>query len=219
VTCGAPGSAEGNSVNSSVALLEILVAMHKMGKFARFNKDELIHVGSLGGKITVKEVKKIARRVKLLEVTALDLSLPERGQCCELSHHLLVYPKATMSIMPNLHEIDLSNTHYIPASSVCKDIAKKCPSLEKLTRNYHKLGLDTFVGLFKNCRSLAELYMDDSGLCKPARQFGMPSEIFNLLLGCPLLHHCSSKLERVSIKNAGDYAVRPDTGRWAETQR
>ena len=167
----------------------------------------------------MERFKKIARRVKLLEVTPLDLSLTERGQFCELSH-LLVYPKALMSIMPSLRELELSNTHYLPAS-VCKDIAKKCTSLEKLTWNNHNLGLDTCGGLLENCRNLTELYMDDSGLCNPYRPIGFPSELFALVSGCTLFHHCSSKLERVFIKNASDYdyAVRPDTGCWADKQQ
>ena len=194
------GSLEG--ANSSVALFETLVAMHKTGKFSRFNKVKITQVANMGGKVTMKQVNKIARRIKVRDVNALDLSRPVK-QIDEFSY-LLVYPKALMSIMPNLREIDLSNTHY--RMSVLQDLAKKCPDLEKLTWNNRRYGLDVMGIDLVGCKKLKELYMDNTGFFNQDRPDFMQNTEWFYTLGTPLLFYCK-ELVRVSLKNAHDHAV------------
>jgi len=160
---------------------------HKFGY--RFNAD-------------IKKNESILKQLRLEGVVSLNMSsLPKDKKQLYVRDSL---PCTLALILPNLREVDLSNTDV--SRSVLVSFADKCSRLEKITRNNIDKGFCITVDGFemRNTKNLKEIYMDDckfhsSSLFNDAMSDldnnGEYSHVF-------LFRKCSHVLERVSIKNS-----------------
>ena len=156
--------------------------------------------------ITSLEFRRLADKIRLQGVVALDMSLPVRSSC---HNNDLIY-RCFSLILPNLRELDLSNTcHYGHGSEKLRRFFDNCSCLEKLTwTNINWLfGIATCGVNWMNCTSnLKELYMDDSVFFDSGNELmdGRMSDLEDEEhAGIFWFYECTSKvLERVSIKNA-----------------
>ena len=111
-------------------------------------------------------------------------------------------------MLPNLQDVNLSNNDF-PSESLCA-FSTKCPNLEKIT--WHNIDINQSAIRINgwdmmHTSNLNEIYMDDSVLMMDAAdqrheysdlENDKHSNIF-------LFYQCSTKLERVSIRNAKWY--------------
>jgi hypothetical protein len=212
VTCGTKKLQEGNTF---VSLLKMLVSMQKSGKFSQFTKLKLINV-SLLDKISLKKVPKIAPRLRLRDVTALDLSGTE-DQLPSTQSLECKWVKALLFIMPNIREIDFSNGPFQRVVyKLLPEVGKRCKCLERITWNgQHDSTMLVACHFFRTLQNLKELYIDNAIWIGSGRQQESP-ESFYAEADC-ILMGCNSKLERVSLKNAQDRTSIYDriTRRWS----
>ena len=147
------------------------------------------------------ELKKIADTLRLYGVISLDMSSPppstdiryDNGLCYSFS-----------LILPNLRDINLSNTSF-PSASLYS-FSTNCPNLEKIT--WHNIDCKQSVIYIdgwdmRQATNLKEMYMDGSVFTVDTVEPHEYSELENdehsdIVLFC----QCRTKLERVSIQNA-----------------
>jgi hypothetical protein len=199
VTCRSTSDTGSNSLES---LLRKLLAMEKTGKFARFNRIKLVNPFLLD-KLLMRNVRKIIRSVKLRHVTSLDLSVPYNPTQTAL---LRVIPKSLALLMPNLQDVDLSNTRFTAQfQSALFDFARNCPVLRKVVWTNHRTSAVVSGSNLGMCPDLKELCMDDLLLFFTADKSsimvlsteGYSAEAFTRCI----FQQCNPKLERVSLKN------------------
>ena len=146
----------------------------------------------------------IALQNKLPGVVALDMSLPI-GSSRPYKYDLIC--SGFSSMLPNLRELDLSNTrHRDDGFGPLRIFFRDCSCLEKLTYNHIDLLTAVTISGYRwmDCASkLKELYMDDS-VFYDQRLIDRMSDLENEEHASTFLfNECTSKvLERVSIKNA-----------------
>jgi len=155
--------------------------------------------------IATRVAKLIIGNTRIDRVSSLDLSLPVY-QVSRAKSKRKVYasiPAALSLLLPNLRELNLSNTHITPKALI--DFSKRCPLLEKVTwhrntSNVHLTGQD-----LDTAYNLKELYMDDSEFYLEGNQVFVDGV---LKIENPSFYHmfilisCGENLERVSIRNA-----------------
>ena len=134
------------------------------------------------------KINNILKTLKLSGVVSFDMSSTTiSAWLCR--HFFYSTVEALARILPNLREIDLSNTEGHP--TILRVFSRKCPRLEKVTWNNTNQVLSSASidgGDVREATNLKEMYMD------------------NALLRAGLFHKCGSKvLERISIKNARYY--------------
>lgn len=177
-------------------LLQALVLMQKTGFLGRFTKLRLENSHELET-MKLADVQRIVQGVKIHQVTSLDLSVQEN---VPTFHHFRgVVPKALGLLLPNLREIDLSNTKFTCAA--LGGLVKNCPLLEKVTYK-NQDGCTILSGAcFKASKNLKELNLDNSrfsgdGISMRFHDMHtIPEEGFFMFC------LCSANLERVSFKN------------------
>ena len=152
----------------------------------------------------------IALRNMLPGVVALDMSLPV-GSSRPYKYGLI---DRFSAMLPNLREVDLSNTrHRDDGSGPLRIFFRDCSCLEKLTwDNINFSSVVTISGYrwMDYASKLKELYMDDSVFYDQGQSPSTPNLIEKMSdleneehAGIFLFNECTSKvLERVSIKNA-----------------
>ena len=181
---------------------------HHRDKLQHYHKIKIvgqIHGDDMLSHVTSYDIELIAKKFKLQGVVALDMSLPVGSS--RPYNSVLTYRFS--SILPNLRELDLSNTRHGNGWGRLCNFFKNCPCLEKLTWN--NIDLLSWVNIngaawMKYASNLKELYMDDSAFIDNGRELedGRTSDLENEEhAGIFLFYECTSKvLERVSIKNA-----------------
>ena len=147
----------------------------------------------------IKKNKSILEQLRLKGVVSLQMLSSSKD--VEQSNSL---PYTLALILPNLKEVDLSNTIVSPSALV--SFSDKCSHLEKITWNNNiddrafRVNIDGSE--MRNAKNLKEIYMND---------FEFVSLLFNDALWdldnddyshIFLFHKCSHVLERVSIKNS-----------------
>ena len=139
----------------------------------------------------------ILKTLQLYGVVSLDVSSPI------LERSPISFYDALARILPNLQEIDVSNTEGQP-SSVIRAFSRECPRLEKITCNNTNqiLSSASIDGEdVMGATNLKEMYMDNAvfDVGYNIRGNDEHSHIF-------LFYKCGSKvLERISIQNARYY--------------
>ena len=117
------------------------------------------------------------------------VSLEITGECNSNDGMMLVLSK----ILPNLQEINLSNTGFGYQAFILHLFSKNCIRLEKVTWNNINQSMIILGSNLRFAKNLKEIYMDDCVFyqhCNP-----LPATVF-------FFHGCSKVLERVSIRNA-----------------
>ena len=186
------------------------------------NKLQHYHKVKIIGQISEinrRAIKNIDEELRLQGVVALDMSLPVGGASHDYSDFLC---HRLGLLLPNLRELDLSNTHHHHGPESLRTFFGLCSRLKKITwNNINRLSLVTIGGGgWMNCTSkLKEVYMDDSEFYDNERELEVDrmSDLENEEhAGIFLFYKCTSKrLKRISIKNAKfgrfarDYIVRP----------
>ena len=173
---------------------------HHRDKLQHYRKVQIID-GHKFQSYDVEKIENITETLQLNGVVSLDMSSPI------LEWSSISFYEALARILPNLREIDLSNTECQPSSAI-RAFSRECPRLEKITwnstnkplssanidgddvteaTNLKEMYIDNAVfktGYINNIRGLSDLENDGH------------SHIY-------LFHKCGSKvLERISIKNA-----------------
>ena len=146
----------------------------------------------------VKKTDSILKQLRLEGVVSLNMSSISKGT--KKSHSL---PYTLASILPNLREIDLSNTMVSP--SILVSFSDKCSRLEKITWN--NIALFSYITIdgskMRNIKNLKEIYMNDSEFVGLSLLNHALSDLDNDEYShIFLFHKCSHVLERVSIKNS-----------------
>ena len=146
------------------------------------------------------EIVRIREELRLHGVVSLDMSSQSKTVAAGNDWKPCLC-NALGSILPNLCAINLSGTKYY-----CRHLEvliMQCPHLEKITQNSIDQSLDISMdGFDMRCaQNLKEIYMDDSVF-----YCGLPRQLSDLdtdqYSNTFLFHRCSTKLERISIRNA-----------------
>lgn len=159
---------------------------HKFGH--RFNAD-------------IKKNESILKQLRLKGVISLQMLLSSKNT--EQIYVRNSFPYTLALILPNLREIDLSNTMVSP--SILVSFSDKCSRLEKITWN--NIALFSYITIdgskMRNIKNLKEIYMNDSEFVGLSLLNHALSDLDNDEYShIFLFHKCSHVLERVSIKNA-----------------
>ena len=188
---------------STAQMLHTLCVDKQNGKFQKYHRLKFVDVNNFD-KISTKDAKRIVKKVRLTGVVSLDLSFPAHVQLRKSRAVLASVPAALSCILPDLREVNLSNT--LATQKALCDFAKKCPLLKKVT--WHRQLSNVFIsGQDLKCKgdNLKEIYMDDSGFFT-----GGQSHMLRAIadMHTPAYRHmcifllCNQALERVSIRNA-----------------
>jgi hypothetical protein len=183
--------------NSLELLIKKLVQMQTSGKFCRFHKIKLLNPQHVGkpGKLRISQIRRLVGRVRLTDVTSLDMSI-EPCYLAYLSKNnsevRACVPKALCLLLPNLRQVNMSNVSV--KQSMLSDLARHCKHLESITCRCNMVYI-TGYDLRSSVR-LEELLMDDSIFFPEAEPFHEPARIFEF---------CNRHIERVSIKNIRYY--------------
>ena len=155
---------------------------------------------------TIRELDKIANALRLYGIVSLDMSSPPTSK--KIEDAFIWYFCYIPPILPNLRDINLSNNSF--SSAYLLELSKNRPNLEKIT--WHNIDCDQSVidihgSDMGQATNLKEIYMDDSAFFFRGNnerdklldlENAAQSKIF-------LFYQCSTKLERVSIRNAKWY--------------
>jgi hypothetical protein len=155
--------------------------------------------------ISLNEIDKITKDVRLEGIISLDLSIPYQSTARYIGKYLLY---ALLKILPKLLELDLSNNSSLTFTTLYK-YSKDFRFLEKITcQNITKDFNISLSGIdMRLSDHLKEIYMDSSVfLCNNDRQKKDFSDLNNPTLNKYFIfHYCCKSLERVSIRNAKLY--------------
>jgi hypothetical protein len=151
------------------------------------------------------ELFEIARGIQLDGILSLDISSLFASTIC----HTNSFPYALSNILPNLHEINISNMCLFIGS--LSKISRNCPLIEKVMWNNIKDVSHVYLNGYgmHRCNNLKEIHMNDSAFyCMNTR---VKEEISNLtdpaFSNRFIFHRCCKTLERVSIRNAKCFGV------------
>jgi hypothetical protein len=167
-------------------------------KFQRYSHMRVNDVHKFTSVLLREDVAQMTRNVRIEGIISVDLSsLPG----IYASNYL---PLALSNVLPNLRELDLSNTPF--SWETTEEYSKKCRFLEKITcHNIEKDSYVTFDGdEMQSAKNLKEIYMDSSVFCyydsgEKDMMIDLNTTTYNSYF---IFYHCCKMLERVSIRNA-----------------
>ena len=179
------------------------VLYHHRDKVQLYRKIKIIDAHKFVGSFPDSgwmELQKIKDTLRLYGVVSLDMSSPPPSTQLGDHGHSLGY--FFSSILPNLRDINLSNNGFHHAS-----LCNFSPNLEKLTwhnidRKRSEINIDGWN--IQQATNLKEMYMDDSDFeVDCVDELHKLSDLENVEHSNKFLFfHCSTELERVSIRNA-----------------
>ena len=148
------------------------------------------------------ELFEVTKGIQLDGVLSLDIS----SSSARRIHFKNSFPLALSNILPNLHEINISNLD-LYCGSLSK-ISRNCPLLEKVIWNYINKASHVYLnghGMHM-CNNLKEIHMNDSVLFCSTPYKGQMSNLTNPAFNNRFIfHRCCNALERVSIRNTRCY--------------
>ena len=173
-------------------------------KLQRVRELKIIHAHKFSFHST-DEIGRIEEKLRLYGVVSLDMSLPvsvtTHGSADEKALSI-----ALASVLPNLQDIDLSGTKQYHSGDL-QTFTDQCPHLDKITKN--NIGRSekvVWIGgeSMISAENLKEIYMDnttfhDGGDGWRAHASYLEDDRYVPIF---LFYECSSKLERISIRNA-----------------
>ena len=173
-------------------------------KLQRVRELKIIHAHKFSFHST-DEIGRIEEKLRLYGVVSLDMSLPvsvtTHGSADEKALSI-----ALASVLPNLQDIDLSGTKQYHSGDL-QAFTDQCPHLDKITKN--NIGRSekvVWIGgeSMISAENLKEIYMDnttfhDGGDGWRAHASYLEDDRYVPIF---LFYECSSKLERISIRNA-----------------
>ena len=206
--------------NRAIPLLQISPSEEKgdVGRLQRLlkqlnqNQNRVQHIramkvitGHKFGYYHSDEVERIRKKLRLYGVVSLDLSSPTK---MEFTNYFIL--TALRELLPNLREINLSNTDI--QSYQLEAFGKACSLLKKITYNHNSdswnpnnrqyCGVNMDGNDMSPAKNLREIYMDDSNFYSGGALEKFSSLENDEYSDIFLFHKCSKGLERVSIKNA-----------------
>jgi len=198
-----------NSIGRTKRLLQNLGQhqrdVHTNNQFQQYQYMVVNHIDNFNELGHYVEVERMTENIRFEGVKSLNISLLSQTRL-RLWDSL---PRALSCMVPNLCELDISNTTFNHSILAC--FIERCPHLEKITGNnmgYSKWRYITTSGEeMKSATNLRELIMDNPIFCSldaiEMSDLNNHHDIF-------LFHQCGSKvLERLSIRNA-KYAFEED---------
>jgi len=176
-------------------------------KLQRVRELKIIHAHKFGFHST-DEIERIEEKLRLYGVVSLDMSLPvsvtTHGSADEKALSI-----ALASVLPNLQDIDLSGTKQYHCGDL-QTFIDQCPHLDKITKNNIGRSEKRVVWIGGESmwsaenENLKEIYLDnttfhDGGDWWRAHASDLEDDRYVPIF---LFYECSSKLERISIRNA-----------------
>ena len=181
---------------SPLPLLQKLRDKSWSEQYRRFKKIKMIGHNLLENASYEEACDAVPDLRTLIFVEVLDLSFPSNALQKDKKFRVCV--SAILScIMPGLLEIDLSNANV--AESALRHFAGQCPALGKITWNNHHGNTNMSGKALSACKSLKELYMDNSVFTFSIHEHHRLSVTND---SC-IFSRCNTVLERVSLTNAG----------------
>ena len=153
-----------------------------------------------------QELDKITDALRLYGIVSLDM--PSLSSCRDMGNYNYLCHFFPL-ILPNLRDVNLSNTSSSGSSTPLSYFSQNCFNLEKIT--WHNIDRDQSVidinGLYlRHAANLKEIYMDDSNFLFRGNECDKLLDLENdAHSNIFLFYRCSTKLERVSIRNAKWY--------------
>jgi hypothetical protein len=147
--------------------------------------------------VRYREAEEITRGIQMNGILSLDFSSSSPG-----NYVCKYFPLALSKILPNLHEIDLSNTG-LHSRNLLK-FSFNCPLLEKVTwNNISKNSYAELTGVdmvFSN--NLKEIYMNDTVFSGSRSRYTYNEQYSDFNSRIFIFYRCCRTLERVSILNS-----------------
>merc|ERR1712232_666536 len=149
--------------------------------------------------VSTTDLYRITYNTRMDRIVSLDISLPSPTH---LRYVFDCLPVALSFMLPNLREINLSNTNY-KNGRVLEKFVERCPRLQKITWDNIN---DTLIFLsgkaMQGAGNLREIRMDDSKFCYFSRLEKSQMSDLNNYPNIFMFRECNKVLERVSIRNA-----------------
>jgi len=205
------GPAEDQEDEGRIGLL-LRFLYHHRDKVQFYRKIKIIDANKFVGSFSHSgwmELLKIKDTLRLYGVVSLDMSSPPPSSVMKNNYICSHMAK----ILPNLRDVNLSNNGF--GDSSLSRFSSNCPNLEKIT--WHNIDndqstIDIGGWNMERATNLKEMYMDDSDFeVDCVDELHQLSDLENVEHSNKFLFfHCSTKLERVSIRNAKWFIFRDD---------